>query len=209
MNRYKIRENRVGTLSLVNEFTNKEVQRECSKCHELKLAEGFQRYANGMLRSQCRGCYQKTQREYNQKGRITRLIAKQNDRAKEYGLIADFSREDYDRLVEFAGGRCMLSNLPLGDDQQIDHVISLSKLVAGSEPSNIWLVHKRVNEKKWIRSIFEYLETEEGKQMVDRKRLKESMSFLADLAGLTLGEYVQLVADSEEISRKAREFFDN
>lgn len=209
MGKFIIKENRVGTLSLIDELTDFEVQRECSKCHELKLAEDFQKYTNGRLRSQCRECFEKITKEYNRKSQFNRYIKNLNDRALRVGLEGSFTIEDYERLIEFSQGKCMLSGLPLENNGQLDHLVSLNSLMVGSTASNLWLVHKRVNEKKWTRSIFEYLATEEGKQMVDRKRLKESMSFLADLAGLTLGEYVQLVADSEEISRKAREFFDN
>ncbi|MEI4800554.1 hypothetical protein WAZ07_04290 [Bacillus sp. FJAT-51639] len=207
MSKFIIKENRVGTLSLIDELTASEVQRECSKCHEVKLAEEFQKYIYGYLRPQCRVCFKKTTREYNRKSQLNRYIKNLNDRALNVGLEGDYTVEDYERLIKFSQGKCMLSGLPLGNDGQLDHLIPLNSLMVGSTASNLWIVHKRVNEKKWTRSIFEYLETEEGKQMIDCKRLKESMSFLADLAGFTLGEYVQLVADSEEISRKTRELF--
>lgn len=209
MSKFIVKENRVGTLSLIDELTDFEVQRECSKCHELKLAEDFQKYTNGCLRSQCRECFEKITKEYNRKAQLNRKIKNLNDRATSVGLEGDFTVEDYERLIEFSQGKCMLSGLPLENNGQLDHLVSLSSLMVGSTASNLWIVRKRVNEKKWTRSIFEYLETEEGKQMIDRKQLKESMSFLADLAGFTLEDYIRLVYESEEFSRKAKEFFNN
>ncbi|MCP1122938.1 hypothetical protein NKR74_06250 [Bacillus sp. 3103sda1] len=206
---FTVKENRVGTLSLVDKLTDAEVQRECSSCRELKLASDFQRYTEGCLRSQCRECFKKTTREYNRKSQLNRNIKNLNDRALRVGLEGDFTIENYKRLVRWADGRCMLSDLPLEGDAQIDHLVPLNSLMVGSTASNLWLLHKRVNEKKWIHSIFEYLDTEEGKQIVDRKRLRESMSFLAELAGLSLEDYIQLVYDSEEISRKTSDFFNN
>ncbi|HDR7444352.1 MULTISPECIES: hypothetical protein [Bacillus] len=210
MRKHKVKENRGGTLSLVDESTSAELQRECSNCRELKLAEDFQKYTSGHLRNQCRECFTKIQREANQKHRLNRKIKNINDRALEKGLEGTFTVEEYNELVRFAGGHCMLSGRVLTPETtQLDHVVSLSKLVVGSVASNVWLVHKRVNEKKWVHSLKEYLNSEHGTSVVDKERLLESMNYLAGKAGLTTQQYIDLIIESENIARVNKTFFNN
>ncbi|OOR57148.1 hypothetical protein BGP34_15005 [Bacillus mycoides] len=210
MRKHKVKENRVGTLSLVDELTSAELQRECSECRELKLAEDFQKYSSGHLRAQCRECYTKIQREVNQKHRLTRKIKNVNDRAIEKGLEGTFTVEEYNELVNFADGKCMLSGKVLTPETtQLDHVVALNKLVVGSVASNIWLVDKKVNEKKWIYSLKDYLTSEHGASVVDKERLLESVNYLANKTGITTEEYVSLLIESENIARVSKTFFNN
>ncbi|MDM5459992.1 HNH endonuclease [Bacillus cereus] len=210
MRKYKVKENQGGTLSLIDVLTNAELQRECSECRELKLAEDFQRYTNGHLRAQCRACFTGIQRETSQKHRLKRKIKNFNDRALEKGLEGNFTIEDYNELVKFAGGRCMLSGEVLTPEAtQLDHVVALSKLVVGSTASNVWLLHKRVNEKKWIYSLKDYLTSEHGASVVDKERLLESVGYLAGKAGLTTQEYIDLLVESEKIALVGKAFFNN
>lgn len=210
MRKHKVKENRGGTLSLVDELTSTELQRECSNCRELKLAEDFQKYTNGHLRAQCKECYTEIQREANRKNRLNRKIKNINDRAIEKGLEGTLTVEEYNELVHFAGGRCMLSGEVLTPETtQLDHVVALNKLVVGSIASNVWLVHKRVNEKKWIHSLKDYLASEHGASVVDKKRLTQSISYLAGKAGITFEEYIDLLVESEKIALVSETFFNN
>ncbi|MGH0679025.1 hypothetical protein ACQVPP_17660 [Bacillus luti] len=210
MRKHKVKENRVGTLSLVDELTSTELQRECSNCRELKLAEDFQKYTSGHLRAQCRECYTEVQREVNKKNQLNRKIKNINDRAIEKELEGTFTVEEYNELVSFAAGRCMLSNEVLTPEtEQLDHVVALSKLVVGSTASNVWLVHKRVNEKKWIYSLTEYLTSEHGASVVDKDRLTQSIGYLANKTGITTDEYISLIVESENIARVSKTFFNN
>lgn len=210
MRKHKVKENRVGTLSLVDELTSAELQRECSACRSLKLAEDFQKYTNGHLRAQCKECFIAIQREYNQKSQLNRYIKNVNDRAVEKGLEGDFTIEDYNELIQFADGKCMLSGKALTPEtMQIDHVVALSKLVVGSTASNVWLVHKRVNQKKWIYSLTEYLNSSHGSNVVDKERLLESIGYLAGKVDLTKREYIDLLIVSERIAQIGKTFFNN
>ncbi|ARZ61500.1 MULTISPECIES: HNH endonuclease [Bacillus cereus group] len=208
MRKHKVKENRGGTLSLIDALTNVELQRECSACRSLKLAEDFQKFTSGHLRAQCRGCYTKIQREVNQKYRLNRKIKNFNDRAIEKELEGNFTIEDYNELISFANGKCMLSGDVLTPEtMQLDHVVALSKLVVGSTASNVWLVHKRVNEKKWIHSLIDYLTSEHGASVVDKKRLTQSINYLAGKAGVTFEEYIDLLVESEKIALVGKTFF--
>lgn len=210
MRKYKVKENKGGTLSLVDELTNAELQRECKSCRELKLAEDFQRYNKGYLRAQCRKCFRGIQREISQKHKLSRKIRNFNERAISKGLEGDFTIEQYNELIRFAGGECMLSGLPLtGETTQLDHVVALNKLVVGTTASNVWVVHKRVNEKKWIYSLAEYLTSEHGVDNVDKERLLESIGYLANKAGVTPNEYIDLLVESERIALHSKAFFNN
>ncbi|HFK1472427.1 hypothetical protein [Bacillus cereus group sp. BfR-BA-01495] len=210
MRKYKVKENKGGTLSLIDELTNAELQRECSACRSLKFAEDFQRYTNGHLRAQCRECFTEIQRETSQKHRLTRKIKNFNDRAIEKGLDGTFTVEDYNELIRFADGRCMLSGEVLTPETtQLDHVVALNKLVVGSIASNVWLVHKRVNEKKWIHSLKDYLTSEHGASVVDKERLLESIGYLAGKADLTTQEYIELLVETEKIALVGKAFFNN
>ncbi|PGB54587.1 HNH endonuclease [Bacillus anthracis] len=210
MRKHKVKENKGGTLSLVDELTSTELQRECSVCRSLKLAEDFQKYSSGHLRAQCRECYTKIQREVNRKHRLARKIKNVNDRAIEKGLEGTFTLEDYGELIRFANGRCMLSGEVLTPEtMQLDHVVALSKLVVGSTASNVWLVHKRVNEKKWIHSLKDYLTSEHGASVVDKERLLESIGYLAGKADLTKQEYIDLLVETEKIAQIGETFFNN
>ncbi|MDM5432355.1 hypothetical protein QUG28_06170 [Bacillus hominis] len=211
MRKYKLKENKIsGTLSLVDKLTNAELQRECSECRELKLAEDFQRYTNGHLRAQCRSCFTEIQREISQKHKLSRKIRNFNERAISKGLGGDFTIEQYNELVNFADGRCMITNEVLTPETtQLDHVVSLNKLVVGSTMSNVWIVHKRVNEKKWIYSLAEYLTSEHGADNVDTERLLDSIGYLADKADITPNEYINLLIETEKLAQVSKTFFNN
>ena len=131
MRKYKLKENkRSNTLSLVDELTNAELQRECKSCREIKLAEDYQKHNAGRLRAHCRECFRDIQREFSKKHRLKRKIKNFNERAISKSLEGDLTIEQYKELVSFAGGRCMITNEVLTPETtQIDHVISLSKLV--------------------------------------------------------------------------------
>lgn len=208
MRKHKVKENRGGTLSLIDVLTNVELQRECSACRSLKLAEDFQKYTSGHLRAQCKECFTVIQREYNQKSQLNRYIKNVNDRALTVGLEGTFTIADYNELVGFANGKCMLSgNVLTTETMQLDHVVALNKLVVGSVASNLWLVHKDVNQKKWIHSLKDYLTSEHGSEVVDKKRLTQSIGYLADKAGVTFEEYIDLLVESEKIALVGKTFF--
>lgn len=210
MRKHKVKENKGGTLSLIDELTSTELQRECMTCRSLKLAEDFQKNSDGRLRAHCKECFIVIQRVTDQKHRLNRRIRNFNNRAIEKGLEGAFTVEEYNELVSFAGGRCMLSNEVLTPETtQLDHVVALSKLVVGSTASNVWLVHKRVNEKKWVHSLKDYLASEHGTSVVDKERLLESMTYLANKTGITTEEYVNLLVESENIARVSKAFFNN
>ncbi|MDD7777979.1 MULTISPECIES: hypothetical protein [Bacillus] len=210
MRKHKVKENKGGTLSLIDELTNAELQRECMTCRSLKLAEDFQKNSDGRLRAHCRGCFIEMQRVTDQKHRLNRRIRNFNDRAIKVGLEGTFKIEEYNELVSFAGGRCMLSGEVLTPETtQLDHVVALNKLVVGSVVSNVWLLHKRVNEKKWIHSLKDYLTSEHGASVVDKERLLESVGYLAGKAGLTTQEYIDLLVESEKIALVGKTFFNN
>ncbi|MCU5658268.1 hypothetical protein OCB16_03280 [Bacillus cereus] len=210
MRKHKIKENKGGTLSLVDKLTNAELQRECKSCRELKLTEDYQRYSLGHLRAHCRECFREIQRKTSKKHRLNRKIKNFNERALEKGLEGNFTVEQYKELVNFAGGRCMITNEVLTPETtQLDHVISLSKLVVGSTVSNVWLVDKRVNQLKWTHSLAHYLSSKHGADNVDKKRLTQSISYLADKEGVTFEEYIDLLVESEKIALIGKTFFNN
>ncbi|WP_192825571.1 hypothetical protein [Bacillus pacificus] len=206
----RMRENKVNTISLIDELTNAELQRECSECRELKLADDFQKYTEGHLRAQCRECNQERQREVDRKRKLQRRIKNFNDRALEKGLEGDFTVENYNELLAFSQGRCMVTDEELTPETaQLDHVIALSKQMVGSTASNVWIVHKRVNEKKWIYSLTDYLKSEHGREVVDINVLINSIGYLAKKADLTTQEYIDLLVSSEHIAQVSKEFFNN
>ncbi|MED3037254.1 hypothetical protein CBR56_07695 [Bacillus thuringiensis] len=210
MSKHRIKENRGGTWSLVDKLTNAELQRECRSCRELRLVEDYQRYSSGHLRAHCRECFREIQRETSKKHRLNRKINNFNERALEKGLEGNFTVEQYKELISFAGGRCMITNEVLTPETtQLDHVISLSKLVVGSTASNVWLVDKRVNQLKWTYSLTHYLNSKHGVNNVDKKRLAQSISYLADKEGVTFEEYIDLLIESENISLISKTFFNN
>lgn len=205
-----MRENKVNTISLIDELTNTELQRECSGCRVLKLADDFQKYTEGHLRAQCRECNKARQREVDQKYKLNRKIKNFNDRAIEKELEGNFTVEEYHGLVSFSQGRCMISGEVLTPETtQLDHVIALSKQLIGSTASNVWIVHKRVNELKWIHSLTDYLKSEHGREVVDIETLIHSIGYLAEKAGLTTQEYIDLLVNSERIAAVSKEFFSN
>ncbi|MCC2485005.1 hypothetical protein LKM01_24745 [Bacillus pacificus] len=210
MRKHKVKENKGGTLSLVDELTSTELQRECMTCRSLKLAEDFQKNSDGRLRAHCKECFIVIQRVTDQKHRLNRRIRNFNNRAIEKGLEGAFTVEEYNELVSFAGGRCMITNEVLTPDTtQIDHVIALNKLVVGSTASNVWLVHKRVNELKWTHSLAYYLNSKHGVENANKKRLTQSIGYLADKAGITFEEYINLLVESEKIALIGKTFFNN
>lgn len=210
MRKHKVKENKCGTLSLVDELTSTELQRECKSCRELKLVEDYQRYSLGHLRAHCRECFREIQREISKKHRLNRKIRNFNERAISKGLEGNFTVEQYKELVSFAGGRCMITNEVLTPETtQIDHVIALNKLIIGSTVSNVWLVHKRVNELKWTHSLAHYLNSKHGTENADKKRLTQSIGYLADKAGVTFEEYIDLLVESEKIALVGKTFFNN
>lgn len=205
-----MKENRVNTISLIDELTNAELQRECAECRELKVAEDFQRHTSGHLRAQCKSCFTEIQRAYNKRAQLNRKIKNFNDRAIEKGLEGNFTVEEYHELVSFSQGRCMISGEVLTPETtQLDHVIALSKQLIGSTASNVWIVHKRVNELKWIHSLTDYLKSEHGREVVDIETLIHSIGYLAEKAGLTTQEYIDLLVNSEHIAAVSKEFFSN
>ncbi|MBG9595669.1 hypothetical protein ABE17_01790 [Bacillus mycoides] len=210
MRKHRLKENKGGTLSLIDKLTGEELQRECSACRTLKLAEDFQKHNKIYLRSKCRKCFRVVQREISEKHKLKRKIRNFNERAIEKGLEGNFTIEQYNELVNFAGGRCMITNEVLTPETtQLDHVVSLNKLVVGSTASNVWVVHKRVNELKWIYSLAEYLTSEHGTDNVDKERLTQSINYLADKAGITPNEYIDLLVESERIALHSKTFFNN
>lgn len=208
--RMTMKENKVNTISLIDELTNAEVQRECSNCRKLKLAEDFQRYTEGHLRAQCRECNTARQREVDQKRKLDRKIKNFNDRAIEKGLEGTFTIEDYNELMAFSNGRCMVTGKSLTlETAHLDHVISLSKQLVGSTASNVWIVHKRVNEMKWTHSLSDYLNSEHGQKVFNIDTLQCSIRYLAEKANMSPQQYIDLLVNSEHIATVSKEFFNN
>lgn len=182
------------------------LQKVCRTCQVFKAPEEFYRKTEGYLRPDCKECHKKIQNEYNRKIRDRRLVQRQNSRARKLWLDDNFTIEEYKELEKIANGYCMISNKK-SDTLQVDHVQAISKQWLGSTKGNLILVSDKVNNAKRDLSIFEFLESERSEGLVDKKQLKKTMEYLAEMNNMSLTQYIKFLNEMEEYAMKSKEFF--
>ena len=171
---FEVRTNRLGRFELYQ--NGKLVQKVCRTCGKVKLASEFLRYTQGHYRPDCHECFNKWQRKYIQENRDLRTVYRQRNRAREVGAPDNYNLEDYLELKAFANGRCMISGKKT-DNLQVEHVQTLSKRVLGSTKGNIILVCEEVNQAKRDMSLFEFLQSERSRGLVDREQLERTIRY--------------------------------
>lgn len=182
------------------------VQKVCRTCGKVKLAEEFGRYTEGHTRADCQECHKKIQRKYIQEIRDKRTVYKQRERARALGLPDNYTEEDYNELKAFSAGRCMLSGEET--ELQIDHVQALSKRFLGSTKGNIILVSEKVNQAKRDMSLFEFLQSERSKGLIDKEQLEKTLNYLAKANEMTLAQYIEFLRTAEELAKKNKAFWE-
>lgn len=203
---FEVRTNRLGRFELYQ--NGKLVQKVCRTCGKVKLASEFPRNSHGHHRPDCRECFNKRQREYLREHKDWKVVYRQRDRARQFGAPDNYTLEDYLELKAFANGRCMISGKKT-DKLQVDHVMTLSKKVLGSTKGNIILVCEEVNQAKRDMSLFEFLQSERSRGLVDREQFERTIRYLADANGMTPQEYLDFLYRAEELAKDIKEFFEN
>ncbi|MYL65438.1 hypothetical protein GLW07_18935 [Bacillus hwajinpoensis] len=182
------------------------IQKLCRTCEVFKAPEEFYRKTEGYLRADCKECHRKIQNEYNRKIRDRRIVQNQNSRARKLWLDDTFTIEEYKELEKVANGSCMISGKK-SNALQIDHVQAISKQWLGSTKGNLILVSDKVNNAKRDLSIFEFIESERSEGLVDKKQLKKTMEYLAEMNKMNLTQYINFLQEMEEYAKKSKDFF--
>jgi hypothetical protein len=202
---FKVKETkRVKQLELVNE-KGEVIQKVCRTCQQVKLVENFPSYVEGHLRPDCKECFKKDRARYTQSIPNKRKAYKQVQRARVVGAPDAYSEEDWRALKEHAQGKCMISGKKV--KLQAEHVQALSKKWLGSTKGNIILVSEEVNQAKRDMSLFEFLQSDKSKGLINFDRLKETLEYLAEQNGMSLLRYLQFLQDAEELAQKNKEFW--
>lgn len=181
------------------------VQKVCRTCQQVKLAKDFSRLSRGHLRSDCKPCFKKYQAKYVKSVPDKRRAYRQAERARLVGAPDNFSEEDWKELNEYAQGKCMISGKEV--ELQAEHVQALSKRWLGSTKGNIILVSEEVNQAKRDMSLFEFLESERSKGLIDFDRLKETLEYLAKANGMSVPQYIEFLQTCEELAHKNKEYW--
>lgn len=182
------------------------LQKACRTCQVFKAPEEFYKRSEGYLRPDCKECHKKLQNKYNKKMSDRRLVQRQNSRARKLWLDDTFTIAEYKDLEKVANGYCMISGKK-SDALQVDHVQAISKQWLGSTKGNLILVSEKVNMAKRDLSIFEFLQSERSDGLVDKKQLKKTMEYLAEMNNMNLTQYINFLNEMEEYAKKSKEFF--
>ncbi|MEC1866732.1 hypothetical protein [Bacillus paralicheniformis] len=181
------------------------VQKVCATCQRVKLAEDFPKYTQGYLRPDCQECYKKKQRKYIQEKADMRVVYRQRERARAFGVPDKYTLEDYLELKAFADGACMISG-KRAEALQVDHVQALSKGWLGSTKGNMILVSEEVNQAKRDMSLFEFIKSERSRGLIDKEQLQRTLIYLAEANNMKLAQYLNFLEGMEELAERAKTF---
>jgi len=142
--------------------------------------------------------YREYRKRWSTKNPDRVLIMTHNKRARDLGLVADFTYDNFLSL-ESKFGECMLTG---SKDYQIDHFIPINTNSAGTTLGNIILLDSKLNYSKGHKNPFEWFEDNKERLNLDPNKFTEIVSYLADLNGMTCDEYVAYVYKcfDEEVS---------
>lgn len=112
--------------------------RECVRCHQMKpIDDGFYK-RKGKLDTVCKDCRRAYGRNYIKTHRPQLHIYELLNRARMWGLEANFTLEDWQRAKDYFGGCCAVCGKPPNEFRQIvaDHWYPLTR-GHGTVASNI------------------------------------------------------------------------
>ncbi|MGE1103406.1 hypothetical protein [Peribacillus simplex] len=195
---------RTKQLEFINE-AGEVVQKACGTCKRLKLAEEFPVNSDGRLRAHCEPCFKEYKRKYDKAIRDKRTVNRHRKRAEKVGLPDNFTEEEYSELKAFAAGKCMISGEEI--ELHVDHFQAVSKGWLGSTKGNLILTSEKVNRAKGTMSIFEFLESERSRGLIDFDQLKRTFKYLAKANEMTVTRYIRFLKDSEEVAQRNKEYW--
>ncbi|MCE7792303.1 hypothetical protein K8O68_07700 [Salipaludibacillus sp. CUR1] len=192
-------------IMIVESNTGEILQKVCKDCGHLKLAEEFPK--NGeRLRPYCKDCWRERQRAYYEGIKLKRSVYRHRARAKEVGLADTLTEEQLKELLAHANGRCMLTGEPAteSDPLTIDHVTALgNRFSLGNAPCNIILAKRSLNFSRKEGCLLKFI----GKypEKVNPEKTEETISYLSKQAGVEKADFIRLLEDIEEFSKKEGE----
>lgn len=177
-------ENKVGEI----------IAKECSKCNEIKLLDGF---SNGTIGgfagklAKCRECYPEEAR-----------VRRNNRRALELNLPATLTVRVDEQLLNEQTYTCV-TGVRLGEIIALDHFIPISWGHGGTTPENTVYLTMEANSRKNDRIPFEWIKTES--EEAQERFYTIILPMIAERNGLTVGEYKDFVYWCEANKRTAEE----
>ncbi|MBM7633846.1 hypothetical protein [Geomicrobium sediminis] len=132
--------------------------------------------------------FKKSYRKYKENHFDKYTVTKHLIFAKENGLRADWTREEYNDLVEFFNGKCPLT----GDteDLSVDHFIPISTGHGGTYSGNIVVISKSMNLRKGNKNPFLWADTLKDEEIQGFIRM---VRYLADKNNMSPEEFKDYV----------------
>lgn len=196
--------------------------RDCSKLDYLKNREKHLERAKRYRNENLELCLQR-ERKYREKNREKRIeysaawyesnkdyfrdwykenkgsvkSSKLRRRALENDLPYNFTKQDYESLLESFSDKCALTGME--GDIHIDHVIPLSTNQGGTYLGNLIPVLSSVNLAKGDKNFFDWFEQDKVRLNLCEERFKAVVEYLAELNEMTVEEYRTFVYECHDI----------
>lgn len=117
--------------------------------------------------------------------RICDDVAQHNKRAKDRGLPATLTWQEWETTLNTFGGKCALT----GAEATMDHVISLSNEGSGTTAWNCIPLSRSLNCSKRNLNLFDWLEKPHVDAKLDPELVDNLLRYLASMCDLTVTEY--------------------
>lgn len=122
-------------------------------------------------------------REYRAKNKDLIKFHRKKRKALIRGSIVNFSKDDYDSVLERFEYKCAISG---SSDIHMDHFIPISTGYGDTTIGNMIPLDAKLNLSKSASNPFEWIKTRSD---IDRKRFEDVVFYLAEMNGLTTDEF--------------------
>jgi hypothetical protein len=162
--------------------------KECLDCGSVRPLEDYRARKGRGVYPYCMKCSTKRDREWRTINPEGARMHTHLRRALKRGLPHTLTPETYSTTLQRFSNTCAI--LETSVKLSAEHFIALSVGHGGTTAENVYPMEQSLNSTKWRHNPFDWILTRPD---IDANRFAAVVAYLADLNGLTLDEYRQLV----------------
>jgi len=171
--------------------------KKCNTCGEERQEEFYACY-----RTICKKCRKEKQYAFNRENPEYLKAKNQRRRARKLALPNDLKKDEWKAIVERFGGECCLTN---STNIVLEHVVPLENMHLGTSVNNVVPMDATLNQSKREKNLIEWVFEPDVKPLINWEKFDKLIYYLAELNGMTDGQYIDFLYFCSENKRTLEE----